>query len=198
MSDFGTSSFYGGFTPNPSSAPPEQPRHGSSKAFLYFLLILVCGGLGALLNWGVREHQTRKALAADNLKVRKDYTFVLAKRNDLASFLTHEKTRLFRLGGRQEANGTSVTVAWQEETRTGILIGDRIPIAPEGQAFALWRLGPDRQPSAAGTFLSEPAGTYHDFRVPTAQADTTGFLVTLEADSEHDPKAPGRTVYETP
>jgi hypothetical protein len=187
-------------SPPPPPATPSTDR-GASRPYLFALLILACVGLGALLNWAVREHQARSALAYANVEIRKSYTVVLAKRNDLASFLTDERTRLYRLTGHNEAAGRSVTVAWQEQTRTGILIGDNMPLAPDGQAFAMWRLGPVRQPTACGTFQSDPAGTYYDFRAPsvTASADTpaAGFLVSLESDSELSPSAPGHVVYET-
>jgi hypothetical protein len=154
-------------------------------------------GLGALLNWAIREHQARSALAYANVEIRKSYTVVLAKRNDLASFLTDERTRLYRLTGHNEAAGRSLTVAWQEQTRTGILIGDNMPLAAEGQAFVMWQLGPARQLIACGSFQSDPAGTYYDFRAPTATAPTAGFLVSLESDSELSPKTPEHVVYET-
>ena len=198
MSDFGTPPFHGGVTPIPSPPPPTQPERGSSRPFLLCLLILACAGLGALLNWGIREHKARTQLAYSNLEIQKSYVFVLAKRNDLATFLTDEKTRLYRLPGRHEANGSSVTIAWQEHARTGILIGDRMPVAPDGQTFALWRLDTAHHPSPAGTFESSPAGTYYDFRVPTpTESGTAGFVVSLENQSERSPGKPGRVVYET-
>jgi hypothetical protein len=187
-----------------SPPPPRTPRPvgygeggGASRPFLYCLLILACVGLGALLNWAVREHRARTNLAQANVDISKSYTFVLAKRNDLAGFLTDERTRLYRLPGHGEVAGRTVTVAWQEATRTGILIGDRMPVVPEGQVFAIWHLDSTGRATACGTFVSAATGTFFDFRALGAAADAVaaGFLVTREAESaERDLKQPGGPV----
>lgn len=198
VSQFGTP-FDAGFGSRPPPVPtPPVMAGGASRQFLYALLIIACVGLGVLLNWAAREHRARTALSNANVEIRQSYTVVLAKRNDLASFLTDPRTRLYRLTGRDEAAGRSVTVAWQEQTRSGILIGDRMPVAPDGQSFVMWHLNSARQATAGGTFRSDAAGTYYDFRVPTGSADagTAGFLVSLENDGEHELTKPGHVVYE--
>ena len=199
------SPFDAGFGNRPVQVQPPPtrpgPEGGASRQFLYALLIIACVGLGVLLNWAAREHRARTALSNANVEIRQSYTFVLAKRNDLASFLTDPRTRLYRLTGRDEAAGRSVTVAWQEQTRSGILIGERVPPAPDGQSFAIWHLNSAQQATPGGTFRSDAAGTYYDFRAPGGStsadaAGTAGFLVSLENDGEHEPTQPGHVVYE--
>jgi hypothetical protein len=168
------------------------------------LLIVACVCLGVLLNWGVRERNARTALFQRNADVEKSYVFVLAKRNDLATFLTDPRTKLFRLPGRNEAVGTSLTVAWQEETRTGVLVGQRMPTPPDDRTFALWRFGPSHDPTPCGAFGFNPGGTYYDFRAADgegtneAPSGTAGFVVSLEPRGAPLPNRPGHVVYETP
>jgi hypothetical protein len=204
VKSFGTPPFDAGFGPPPPAPPPPPPARslaglrGSSLAFVYALLIIACVCLGVLLNWATREHRARTALSSANTEIRQSYTVVLAKRNDLASFLTDPRTRLFRLTGRDEAVGRSVTIAWQEQTRSGILIGERMPVAADGERFAVWHVDSGRAATACGVFRSDPAGTYFDFRATGGAADagTAGFLVSLEPDWERELKQPGRVVYE--
>jgi hypothetical protein len=161
-----------------------------------FLLILTCAALGALLAWGIREHGERARLSARNHEVENSYVFVLAKRNTLASFLTDPRTHLYRLAGRNEAAGREVTVAWQAETSTGVLIGDRMPLPPDDAMYALWHVGTNGQVAPVGTFRPDAAGTFHDFRLNDPPADGTGgFRVTVETD--RNPRAPGQTIYES-
>src|SRR5438874_13406229 len=117
------------FAMQPFQAPrPHPPRQGegSSRPFLVLLLVIACVVLGALLNWGIRQRLERASLSLRNERLENAYVVVLAKRSDLASFLTDPRTRLYRLQGRGPALGQSATVAWQEETHSGVLIGDRI------------------------------------------------------------------------
>ena len=205
---FSSAGYWAPGSPAPHTPPPPPPPArgeggGASRPFLFCLLILACVGLGALLNWAVREHHARTSLAQANVEISKSYTVVLANRNDLASFLTDERTKLYRLAGRDDAAGRSVTVAWQEQSRTGILIGDRMPVAPDGRVFAMWHLEADGRPTLCGTFLTEATGTFHNFRAPlaanaTSDAGTSGFRVTLEPETERNLRQPtGPVVYET-
>src|SRR5438445_12504958 len=117
VNEFGMPPVPGGFDrtfyPRPP-VPPTRPEGGSSRPFLYFLLILSCVALGFLLAWGVREHGERTRLTERNHEVEDAYVFVLAKRNDLATFLIDPRTHLYRLPGLSEASGRAVVVAWQE------------------------------------------------------------------------------------
>src|SRR5205814_1783170 len=128
VSEFGFGHYSAGF--GRQAAPPSPPppaNSGSSRPFLFFLLIVTCAALGALLAWGIREHGERARLSVRNHGVEDAYVAVPANRNDLADFLTDQRTRLYRLAGRNEANGHMITVAWQEQTSTGMLVGDRVP-----------------------------------------------------------------------
>ena len=202
MSEFGFGHYSAGFGGQPAAPPPSprQPDSGSSRPFLLFLLVITCAALGALLAWGIREHGERARLSVRNHEVEDAYVAVLAKRNDLADFLTDQRTRLYRLNGHNEANGHSITVAWQEETHTGMLVGDRVPPLADHTSYVLWRLDPLRQALPCGDFHPDPAGTYLKF--PTtpperaqAPAGASGFLVSVESDPR--PSKPGKIVYQT-
>ena len=202
MSEFGFGHYSAGFgrqaTPPP---PPPPPNSGSSRPFLFFLLIVACAGLGALLSWGIREHGERARLSIRNHEVEDAYVAVLAKRNDLADFLTDQRTRLYRLAGHNEANGLTITVAWQEETNTGMLVGDRVPALADHTRYVLWRLDAlQQQALRCGEFHPDPGGTYFKFPATPAQqaqqaTGASGFLVSVESDPR--PSKPSRIVYQS-
>jgi hypothetical protein len=178
--------------------PPTPPRRGdseSSRPFLIFLLIIACVGVGALLAWGIKEHSERTRLSQRNLEVEKSYVIVLAKRSDLASFLTDRRTKLFHLNGLGEDRGKFATVAWQEETRTGILIADKVAPLPEHEIYAMWHVAADRKPALCGGFQPDPTGTIYDFRCIDPSQGTSGFLISIEPDA--NAKKPSQIVYET-
>lgn len=204
MSQYGPSRFNAGFggagwvpaTP-PGPRPPERGP-GASRGFLMALLLLACVGLGALSSWVLRERSARAVLSMRNDELESAYVVVLAKRSELATFLTDGRTRLFTLAGRDEAAGRSVTVAWQEQTRSGWLIGDRIPVPADTERYVLWRVGRDGgQASEASSFRPDAAGTIDEFKVmgEPAGGETAGFRLSVERDREV--KGPGRVVYET-
>jgi hypothetical protein len=173
-----------------------QREAGVSRPFLLMLLIIACVVLGALLSWGIKERAARARLSERNVEVEKSYVVVLAKRNDLASFLTDPRTRLYRLSGKAEAAGKSLTIAWQADTHSGVLIGDGVPLPGDDRAYAVWLLGQGGTATFCGTFRPDSAGTYYDFRVPTAGGEAAGgFRVTNEQGTH--PDVPGQTVYET-
>lgn len=133
--------------------------------------------------WGIREHRERARLSARNHAVENAYTVVLARRNDIAAFLTDPRTQLHRLSGRGVASGRTLTIAWQEQTRSGLVVGERVPVSPEGMIYTLWCRGSGAGKVAlqAGTFRAEAGLTCQGFFVP-AVADGDGvdrFEVTL-------------------
>jgi hypothetical protein len=200
VSEYGFGQYSAGFGRQPAPPPPPQPDPGSSRPFLFFLLIIACAALGVLLAWGIREHGERARLSVRNHEVEDAYVAVLAKRNDLADFLTDQRTRLYRLVGHNEANGHAITVAWQEQTNTGMLVGDRVPPLADHTSYVLWRLNALREALRCGDFHPDPAGTYLRFPTTPAErapepANTSGFLVSVESDPS--PSAPGRIVYQT-
>jgi hypothetical protein len=190
LSNYGGHQFNAGFgrppymppLPPTRPAPPAPGGGGSSRPFLMLLLIIACLSLGVLLAWGIRERGERARLSQRNGELNDAYVRVLAKRGDLASFLTDQKTRLYRLSGRGEASGRSITVAWQEETHSGVLIGDRMPLIDARARYALWHVDPSQGSTAAGTFRPEPAGTFYDFRLTAPVQGTAGFRVSVETD----------------
>ena len=179
--------------PLPPSSPQREP--GSSRPFLLLLLIIACAGVGALLAWGTRQRHERARLFERNLEIEKSYVVVLAQRSDLAGFLTNPKTHLFRLIGRGEAGGRVATVAWQEETRTGILIADEVAPPSDRLTYAMWHIDPHQQPTLCGGFKPDPTGTIFDFRCVAPTEGTAGFQISIEPDL--GAKMPGRVVYET-
>lgn len=196
MSEYGLPQFpgaYGRVLPVPP--PPPQRSPGASRPFLVLLLIIACIALGALLSWGMKEHGERARLSARNYKVENAYIAVLAKRNDLASFLTDQRTRLYRLMGQGEGSGRFVTVAWQQETRTGLLIGDRVPPISGNETYAMWYIDSSQHAVACGVFQPEAAGTFYEFHVPESVEGTAGFMVSVEPDL--NAQKPGRIAYET-
>lgn len=220
MSDYGTPPFDAGFGRPPIPPPPPQGgapyspgyyptptgrRHeresGASKPFLVLLLIISCVVLGALLNWGMRQRAERARLFERNIEVEQSYVTVLAKRNDLASFLTDPRTRLYRLAGGGAAGGKSATVAWQEATGLGVLIGADVPLPSDRHVYALWQTDGGARATLCGTFRPEPGVTFYDFhstgRVGAGTgAEGGGFRVTDE--TEVRPQSPrGGAVYET-
>ena len=181
-----------------------KDSRAGSKAFLVTLLVIACLLLGGVLAWGFKERGERARLSQRNRRVEDAYTFVLAKRNDLANFLTDPRTRMIRLEGRGAARGLTITVAWQEESRTGVLIGDSIPLPPDGSGYMVWIVpegagGPVRCESRLGgsaLFGPEAGVTSFDFRVLDFAGKAEGFLVTQE--ERKDAAAPGgRVVYES-
>jgi hypothetical protein len=159
------------------------------------LLVIACVCLGALLNWGLRQRAERARLFERNIEVEQSYVTVLAKRNDLASFLTDPRTRLYRLGGSAQASGRALTVAWQPETQLGVLIGDEVPVPADKHQYALWEVDGNDRATLCGTFRPEGGVTYYNFRA-TGGAEAKRFRVTDEMDAR--PAAPGGAmVYET-
>lgn len=222
MSDFGTPPFNAGFgrpaTPPPGSGGPppfgQQPyppteyasgsrrEGGASKPFLITLLFVACVVLGALLNWGLRQRSERARLFERNIEVEQSYVTVLAKRNDLASFLTDPRTRFYRLAGGAHAGGKAVTVAWQQATGMGVLIGEDVPLPSDGHVYALWQVDGDARATLSGTFRPEPGVTLYHFQsgaaASAAGTDPGGFKVTDETDARPQaPKLGGAAAYET-
>jgi hypothetical protein len=199
VNEFGTQQFPGnyggGFSPPPHR--PQSPRQGegSSRPFLVLLLVIACVVLGALLNWGIRERLQRASLSVRNERLENAYVVVLAKRSDLANFLTDPRTRLYRLHGSGPAFGQSATVAWQEETHSGVLIADRIAPPADLQLYVLWHMDAKDQTDSAGAFRPDPAGTYYDFHLVGSAQGTSGFRVSLESDA--NPHKHGPIVFET-
>jgi hypothetical protein len=194
VNEFGMGQFPD-YVRTPQSAPPVRQDSGSSKPFLVLLLILSCVLLGALLSWGIHERFERAVLSVRNEKLANAYTVVLAKRSDLAGFLTDHRTKLYRLKGRGKALGQSVTIAWQEETGRGLLLGEHVPAIADGQVYAVWHVDQKNHVVRGGTFREDPAGTFYDFRVIGSSEGTQGFRVSLESNSNVD--KPGEIVYET-
>lgn len=204
MKEFGSSSaFDAGFgrppapvsSPPPPHLPPQRESGGASKPFLVMLLLVACVCLGALLNWGMRQRAERARLFERNIEVEQSYVTVLAKRNDLASFLTDPRTHLYRLTGVGRATARLATVAWQEATHSGVLIGDDVPLPADDHRYALWVVDSNDRATACGTFRPEAGVTYYDFRANGA-GEAKGFRVTDESDAR--PAAPGGVrVYES-
>jgi len=197
VNDYGIRQFpphYTGMPPLPP--PPHRPPQstGSSRPFLVLLLIVACVVLGVLLAWGIREHGERTRLSARNHDVEDAYVFVLAKRSNLASFLTDPRTHLYRLAPSPAASG-SITIAWQEETHAGLLIGDRLTQPEDRQHYALWHVDDAGHLQHAVDFRPDPGGTYADFHLADPSDRTAGFRISLET----DPSAPQphEIVYET-
>lgn len=196
----------------PPPPPPRMAPSGSPAAYFMTLLVIACVVLGAMLAWGLRERGERARLTVRNKQVEDAYVFVLAKRNDLASFLTDPRTRLYRLTGTGRARGGSATVAWQDETRRGLLIGERMPMPDDGGRYVVWRRGAadGAASKALGAFRPDAGGTFYEFgsskRAATATAATDAasaevgggggsFVITEEKGAS--PDAPGEVVYET-
>lgn len=183
------------YVPPPPQISPRGHHSGASTPFLIFLLIMACVGVGALLAWGMREHEARTRLSERNIEVEKSYVVVLAKRSDLASFLTDQKTRQFRLIGKGEASGRVATVAWQEETHTGLLVADQLTPLPDHETYTMWHLDADQKPAPCGGFKPDPTGTTYDFRCLDPSQATGGFVISIEPDNSA--KTPSHIVYET-
>lgn len=197
MNDFGIRQFPTNYSQSPPLPPPSQ-RHGqstgSSRPFLVLLLIIACVVLGVLLAWGMREHGERARLSARNHDVEDAYVFVLAKRSNLATFLTDPRTRLYRLAPSHAASG-SITIAWQEETRAGLLIGDRLAQPQDRQHYAVWHVDATGKPQHAVDFRPEPGGTYAEFHLATPSDKTAGFRISLETGASAG--KPNEFIYET-
>jgi len=194
VNEFGMPNFNTGYG-RMASPPPRRQDSGSSKPFLIFLLVLAGLGAGALLAWGLREHSERPRLSQRNVKVEEAYVVVLAKRVDLAHFLTDGKTRLYHLQGRNQANGHTATVAWQEEKCTGILVADDVAPLPDHEVYAMWHLDAEKKPALCGSFTSDPTGTIYNFRCNDPAQSTSGFLISIEPSATA--KKPSQIIYET-
>jgi hypothetical protein len=177
---------------------------GGSRGFLVVLLVLACVGGGGLLAWGLKEREARARLTERNRRAEDAYTFVLAKRNDLASFLVDPRTKLFRLEGRGDSQGKPLTIAWQEQTNSGVLVGDSMPLPGDGMGYVVWLLpggGGGRavrcegRLGGAGLFRPEAGMTCFEFRALDVGAGAVeGFRVTQEQSSKG---AGGPVVYES-
>jgi len=188
---------YSPFTRSPISSP--QPR--ATRAFPVALLCIACITLGVVLAWAFKERGERARLSERNRKVEDAYTFVLAKRNDLANFLTDPATRLIRLEGRGAARGQFLTIAWKDDKQTGVLIADSMPLPPDGAGYVIWVIPTSGQPvrcdsrvGAAGLFRPEPAVTSFEFRALDLATKAQSFMVTEE--TRKDPASPSpRVLY---
>jgi hypothetical protein len=179
----------------PPSPRAPQPQGGSSGPFLVLLLILSCLVLGVVLAWGVHERTRRAVLSARNEKLANAYVIVLAKRSDLVSCLTDPRTQLYHLAGTGTARGQSATVAWQEATGRGVLMGEHVPTLEAGRSYVLWRLDKSGHATRCGAFHEDVTGTFYEFTLNSFAEPTAGFQVTVESNSDID--KPGRIVYET-
>ena len=193
MNDFGIRQFPSNYNPMSPLPPRPQQAAGSSRPFLVLLLIIACVLLGALLAWGMREHGERTRLSARNHDVEDAYVFVLAKRSSLASFLTDPRTHLYRLAPLHSASG-SVTVAWQEETHAGLLIGDRLPQPDDHQRYALWHVDSAGKVQHATDFRPDPGGTYADFHLAAPSGTTAGFRISQETNP--NAQQPGEILFD--
>jgi hypothetical protein len=184
-----------------ASPPPE----GGSRAFVIALLVVACVALGGLLAWGFKEREERARLTERNRRAEDAYTFVLAKRNDLASFLTDPRTKLFRLEGRGESRGRPLTVAWQEQTHSGVVVGDTMPLPADGAGYVVWlipegggrALRCERRLGGPGLFRPEPGMTCFEFRTLDFAGAAEGFRITEQGEKDA-PGTPGRVVYDFP
>ena len=183
---------FGGMPPSPR---PPEPRGGSSGPFLVLLLILSCLVLGVVLAWGVHERTQRAVVSVRNEKLANAYVIVLAKRSDLVSFLTDPRTHLYHLAGNGAALGQSATVAWQQATGRGVLMGEHVPALETGRAYVLWHLDKSGHPTRCGAFQEDVTGTFYEFALKQPTDSTAGFQVSVEPNSDVD--KPGRIVYET-
>jgi hypothetical protein len=197
VNDFGIRQFPTQYSQSPPLPPPPQrpgQSTGSSRPFLVLLLIIACVVLGVLLAWGMREHGERARLSARNHDVEDAYVFVLAKRSNLATFLTDPRTRLYRLAVLHATSG-SVTIAWQEETHAGLLIGDRLAQPEDRQHYAVWHVDSAGKVQHAADFRPEPGGTYAEFHLAAPSDKTAGFRISLETDASA--RQPSDIIYET-
>jgi hypothetical protein len=188
----------------PMPPPPRRETTpssgGSSRPFLLMLLAIACLLLGALLAWGMGQRGERARLSVRNVELANAYVAVLAKRDDLAGILTDPRTRLYTLQGRNAAAGLAVTVAWQEQTHTGVLVGDRMPLPPDDRAYTLWRVDAGQsKPTPAVTFRPDSARTIQEFHVTSSEgAGSGGFRVSVEKGPQpKGPPAPADVVYES-
>ena len=134
-----------------------------------------------------------------NAALEQAYVVVLANRNDVVAFLTDPRTKLFPLAGRNEAAGRSVTVAWQEQTRSGFVIGERMPVPADDERYVLWHVARDGRTQTPGEILSpEPSGTVDAFTfpAPAAAGEAAGFRVSVERGPAG--RAPARVLYDSP
>jgi hypothetical protein len=177
----------------PARAAREEG--GSCGAFLLMLLILACVVLGAVLSWGIHERTERAVLSVRNEKLANAYIVVLAKRSDLASILTDQRTHLYRLRGEGTALGQWATVAWQAETGRGVVLGEHVPAIAEGRYYVLWHVDQNQKLVKCGWFREDVTGTFYDFGLRESVASTAGFRVSVESNSDVD--KPGQIVYET-
>ena len=113
------------------------------------------------------------------------------------------------MGGAARAGGKTITVAWQQATGQGVLIGEDVPLPSDKHVYALWQVEGDAPPALCGTFRPEPGVTLYPFHASAgaatassaspssgAGAEPGGFRVTDETDGS--PRAPqGGAVYET-
>jgi hypothetical protein len=201
VSDYGMTEYPGGggfgrMPPPPAPVEPMRGGGGGSPAYLVTLLVIACVVVGVFLAWGVHERGERTRLTIRNKQVEDAYVFAVAKRNDLAGFLTDPRTRLYRLVGKGRGDG-AVTIAWQAETGRGLLIGDRMPLPGDRERYAVWRLeGPEAVAALLGAFRPEAGGTFYEFsRRGEGSGGEGGFIVTRE--TELKPAVPGEVVYET-
>ena len=178
-----------------------SPEPRTTRAFPVALLCIACITLGAVLAWGFKERGERARLTERNRKVEDAYTFVLAKRNDLANFLTDPATRMIRLEGRAAARGQALTIAWKDDKQTGVLIADSMPLPGDGAGYVIWVVPTAGQPlrcdsrmGAAALFSPEPGVTSFEFRALGLRAKAEGFIVTEE--TRKDPTSPSpRVLY---
>jgi hypothetical protein len=192
LSNFGLPPFTPAYQPAP---PPQEPPRGSSRAFLYFLLILVCAGLGAIFAWGRKQHSERVRLSERNRAVEDAYVFVVARGNDLASFMADPRTRLFRLSGRGDLRTRQITIAWQEERRTGMVIWDQLPPPGDDECYSLWMTPRDAQtPVFCGSFRPDSGVHFHRFQFNGASPAASAFAVGVTRDK--NPTAPQSVVFQ--
>lgn len=181
-----------GRLPNPPRLPPP-PAASSSRPFLMLLLVFACIGAGALFAWGRWEHGQRTRLAQVNRQVQDAYVFVLAKKSDVVSFLTDPRTRLFRLAGKGPASGLKAVVAWQEETRSGLLVADRMWLPPDGSHYVLWRTTEDQTFRQMIDLRPQSGLTIREFTDRGPATNTAGFVISIEHATV---PRPGQIVYE--
>lgn len=110
--------------------------------------------------------------------------------DDLSRMLDQPDARMVDLPAQDGVSGT-FKVAWSPSMKKAALIGENLPVAPNGKAYELWLITPDQ---SMAMYVLDPAEGGEVHRMIDAPEQPTAWAITMEP-AAGSPVATGDIIY---